>query len=408
LIQITTRGRRPVTAGTPALRTHRFALFEYGFRPFFLLAGLHALVFVPLWLWIRLRSAAPLAMLPPQFWHGHEMIYGFVAAAIAGFLLTAVPGWTGARGFAGWPLIGLSALWVAGRVAFLAGDHLPGWAIAALELTFLPALAALLAVPLLRARNRNTPMLVVLAALWLIDAAFVLGMTGRDPVLAQRALHAAINVVLILVTVIAGRIVPAFTANALRARGGTVAIVTRAWLERGVIGLMIAVAIADVISANPMASGALALLAALAHLCRFVSWQGHKTWRAPILWALHVGYAWLPIGLALKALWLLGGVPWAYNWIHALTMGVFGTMILAVMTRASLGHTGRPLVVSRAIAAAYLILTLATIVRLCAPLYVAYGDSLALAGAFWFIAFALYLVVYAPILIRPRLDGKPG
>lgn len=397
-----------VTGRTAALRSPRFALFHYGFRPLFLLAGLHALIFVPLWLWIHMHSAAPLPMLPPQFWHGHEMIYGFVVAAIAGFLLTAVPSWTGSRGSAGWPLSALSALWVAGRAAFLAGEHLPIWVIASLELTFLPALAALLAPPLLRASNRNTPMLVVLGVLWLIDAAFMVGMTLRDPLLAHRAPHAAINLVLILVTVIAGRIVPAFTANALRARGEAVAMVARPWLERGVVALMIAVAIADVIGAKPVTSGALAVLAALTHAWRLAGWQGHKTLRAPILWALHVGYAWLPIGFALKALSLLGGVSWAFNWIHAFTMGVFGTMILAVMTRVSLGHTGRPLVVSRFIAAAYLTLTAATIVRLCAPLHVAYGYSLALAGAFWCIAFGLYLLVYTPILVRPRVDGKSG
>jgi uncharacterized protein involved in response to NO len=215
---------------------------------------------------------------------------------------------------------------------------------------------------------------------------------------------------LILVTVIGGRIVPSFTANALRGRGETVAISTRPWLERGVIALMIAVAIVDAVGANPLASGALAVLAALAHAWRLAGWQGLKTLRTPILWALHVGYAWLPIGFALKALWLLGSVPWAFNWIHAFTMGVFGTMILAVMTRASLGHTGRPLVVSPFIAAAYLVLAAATVVRLwAAPLQVlGYGSALTVAGALWCIAFSLYLLVYTPILIRPRVDGKPG
>jgi uncharacterized protein involved in response to NO len=393
------------TRGSP-----RFALFQYGFRPFFLFAGLHALVFIPLWLWIHLHASAPLMMLPPQFWHGHEMLYGFVCAAVAGFLLTAVPSWTGSRGFAGWPLIALSTVWIAGRAAFLVGDYLPTWALVVIELSFLPAVAALLAPPLLRARNRNTPMLVVLGVLWLIDAAFMTALTRGDPLLAQRALHAAINLVLILVTVIGGRVVPSFTANALRGRSGTVAISTRTWLERGVIVLMVAIAIVDAIGAHPLVSGALAALAALAHAWRLAGWQGLKTLRAPILWALHVGYAWLPIGLALKALWLLVGLSWAFNWIHAFTMGVFGTMILAVTTRASLGHTGRPLVVSPFIAAAYLVLAAATIVRLwAAPLEVlGYSSALKVAGGLWCIAFALYLLVYTPVLIRPRVDGKPG
>ena len=388
----------------------RFALFDYAFRPFFLLAGVYALVSVPLWLWVYAQGVTPISGLAPQFWHGHEMIYGFVAAAIAGFLLTAVPSWTGARGFGGRPLIFLTVLWMAGRIAFFAGDRLPFWIVAALELSFLPAVAMMLAPPLLRARNRNTPMLFLVGVLWLIDAAFIAGANHADAVLAQQALHLAINLVLVLITVIGGRIVPAFTASALRSRGEPVAIAARPWLDRAVIGLMIAVALVDAVASSSLAAGGLAAIAAVAHAFRLATWHGHKTVREPIVWALHIGYAWLPIGFALKALWLLGGVPWSALWLHAFAMGAFATMILAVMTRASLGHTGRPLVVSRAIAAAYLILTAGVIVRVSALAIPpdAYRHALALAGALWCAAFALYLFVYAPILWRPRVDGKPG
>jgi uncharacterized protein involved in response to NO len=394
----------------PAIRSRRFALFQFGFRPFFLLAGIHALVSIPLWLWIHMHAVAPLSMLPPQYWHGHEMIYGFVCAAIAGFLLTAVPSWTGSRGFGGRPLIVLSALWLAGRAAFAAGEVLPTWALATIELSFLPALAILLAPPLVRARNRNTPMLIVLGVLWVIDAAFIAGLIHGDPLLAQRALHAALNLILILVTVIGGRIVPSFTANALRARGETVGMATRPWFDKGLVFTMVAVVIVDAAGVDPVASGVLAVVASLAHAWRLAGWQGFKTRREPILWALHIGYAWLPIGFALKALWLLGGVSWAFNWVHAFTMGVFGTMILAVMTRASLGHTGRPLVISRSIAVAYVVLTVAVVVRVWGALLdvLGYVHALTCAGALWTIAFALYLLVYTPILIRPRADGKPG
>jgi uncharacterized protein involved in response to NO len=338
------------------------------------------------------------------------MLYGFVVAAVAGFLLTAVPSWTGTRGFGGKPLVLLTALWLAGRVAFAVGEGLPIWAIALAELSFLPALACLLAPPLLRARSRNSPMLAVLGALWLIDVAFVVALDRADPLLAQRALHTAINLVLILVTVIGGRIVPAFTGNALRARGATTAISPRPTLDRFVIAAMIGVAVGDAVGAPLVLSGTLAAVAALAQAWRLSGWQGLKTFRQPILWALHVGYAWLPIGLALKAMWLLGGSGWAVNWVHAFSMGVCGTMILAVMTRASLGHTGRPLVVGGPIAVAYLALTAAVIVRLWGAYlpFVTYDHALACAGALWCVAFALYLLVYTPILVRPRADGKPG
>lgn len=398
-------------AGQPeAVRRRRFALFDYGFRPFFLLSGLYALGSIPLWLYVYTHGGSPIAALPPQFWHAHEMLYGFVAAAITGFLLTAVPSWTGSRGFGGAPLIGLTLLWIAGRVVFAAGDSVPFWFLATVELSFLPALAALLAPPLLRAQNRNTPMLIVLGVLWLGDAAFVASATFGDALLSQRALHTTINVVLLLVTVIGGRIVPAFTANALRRRGETADIVTRPRLERVVILLMIAVVLTDVFGAHAIVVGVLAALAAIAHAWRLSGWKGTTTLREPIVWSLHIGYAWLPVGFALKALWLLGGLSWAMYWVHAFTMGVFGTMILAVMTRASLGHTGRPLVVSRTIAVTYLVLTVAVILRVWGPAsgLLEYTQMVMLSGALWTAAFALYVFVYTPILIRPRIDGKPG
>lgn len=391
-----------------SFRTRGFALFEYGFRPFFLLAGLHALTAVPLWLWAYSHGVAALPGLPPQLWHGHEMLYGFIVAAIAGFLLTSVPSWTGSRGFAGRPLILLVALWLAGRGAMATAAFLPASLVGIAELAFLPALAALLAPPLLRGGNRNTPLLGVIGVLWLADVAFFIALRSADPLLAQRALRLAINVILILVTVIGGRIVPAFTANALRRRGETIQIVVRAWLDPLVIALMAAIAVVDLGWEGSMLSGVLAALAASAHALRLSGWRVRRLWREPILWILHVGYAWLPIGLGLKALWTFTTVPWSAHWLHALTLGVFGTMILAVMTRASLGHTGRPLIVSRTTALAYVVLTAAVAVRVWAPVVVDYYHSVIVAGALWSLAFALYLAAYAPILWRARADGKPG
>lgn len=386
-----------------------FALFSYGFRPFFLLAGVCAALLVPAWLCILMQGFVPIPGIAPHFWHGHEMIYGFAAAAIAGFLLTAVPSWTGARGFAGMPLIALVVLWLAGRAAMAFAGFLPLWLSGAIELAFLPALAVLLAPPLLRAGNRNTPMLLVLCALWIADAMFVAATHSSDAALAQRALRLAIDIVLVLVTVIGGRIVPAFTANALRRRGDTVEIVTRAWLERLVIGSMLAIVVVDVAWPDSAAGGMLAATAAAAHVLRLSGWRTLRTVREPILWVLHAGYAWLPVGLGLKALWLFTGVAWSANWLHALTMGAFGTMILAVMTRASLGHTGRPLIVSRTTAIAYVVLSLGVVMRVFATaLDIDYRTAITASGALWTLAFALYLAAYTPILWRPRVDGRPG
>jgi uncharacterized protein involved in response to NO len=388
----------------------RFALFAYGFRPFFLAAGLSAVLTVPAWLLMLGHGSLPLGALPPPLWHAHELFYGFVGAALAGFLLTAVPSWTGARGFAGWPLAAAASTWLLGRLAFAFARSLPSWALAAAELAFLPVVALLLAPPLLRSRNRNTPLLLVIALLWLTDAAFVTGLARQDPLLAGDSLRVAIDLMLVVLTLIGGRIVPSFTANALRRRGEAPTIRSFAWLERTVMPLMIAVVAIDLWQPEGAAAGWLAAVVAIAHGVRLSGWRSLRTRGEAILWALHVGYAWLPLGFALKALWLLAGTEWAAHWVHALTMGAFGTMILAVMTRAALGHTGRELAVGRTIAAAYALVTLAAVTRVFATgLWPSYAFWIVIAsGLLWTAAFAAYLVVYAPILVLPRADGKPG
>ena len=251
---------------------------------------------------------------------------------------------------------------------------------------------------------------LVVTVLWLIDGAFLVALQRGDAALAGSTMRLAIDFVLILVTVIGGRIVPAFTANAMRARGEAVSTVTRRPLEFAVIGAMVAIAITDVFAPDSALSGALAAVAALAHVFRLSGWRSFRTRGEPILWVLHVAYAWLPVGLALKACALLGGAGWAMKWQHALTMGVFATMILAVMTRASLGHTGRPLVVPRAIALAYLLLTAGTVLRVFGiALFPAhYLLTVSLSGLAWVLSFGIFVVVYAPILWSPRADGKPG
>jgi len=388
----------------------RFAPFAYGFRPFFLAAGLSAVLAVPAWLVMLAQGTMPLGALPPQLWHAHELFYGFVGAALAGFLLTAVPSWTGARGFAGWPLAAVASAWLLGRAGFALANVLPVWALAAAELAFLPGVAILLAPPLVRSRNRNTPLLVVLAALWITDALFVAGLAREDPVLASRSLRVAIDLMLLVVTVIGGRIVPSFTANALRRRGEAPEIRSLPWLERGVIALMIAVALCDLWQPDGALAGWLAALVAAAQAWRLSGWRSLRTRGEAILWVLHLGYAWMPIGFALKALWLLAGVGWAAHWMHALTMGVFGTMILAVTTRAALGHTGRELTVGRGVATAYVLLSLGVTVRVLAPgLWPShYLWTLFASGTLWTAAFCVYLIVYAPILALARADGKPG
>ena len=389
----------------------RLVPFAYGFRPFFLAAGWYALIALGAWLWLYRAGAAPFGPMPAFLWHAHEMLFGFVAAAIGGFMLTAVPSWTGSRGYAGLPLILLFGAWLAGRAAMAAAGMLPLWLVAAAELLFLPALAMTLAPALFRSTNRNRPLLVVILALWLTDAAFVYALATDDVLLASRSVRIALDIVLLLVTVIGGRIVPAFTAAALRNRGAK-DVGVRAWpvVERLAIGGMVAVIVFDLAAPSHWTAGAVALIAALAHAARMTGWQTLRTLKDPIVWVLHFAYAWLGIGLFLKAVSVLAGAAWAVHWPHALGAGAAATMILAVMSRASLGHTGRPLVVARPIAWAYGFVIAAAAVRVFGPvaLPLDYAYIIVCAGTLWLVAFFLYVWAYTPILLRPRADCKPG
>jgi uncharacterized protein involved in response to NO len=361
------------------------------------------------WVWIRTSGAMPLYSLPPQLWHGHEMLFGFVGAAMAGFLLTAVPSWTGSRGFAGLPLILLTAVWLLGRVAFAVAAHLSVMTLAVFELGFLPVLAVMIAPPLVRSRNRNMALLLVLAALWFLDATFLCALALRRLDLASNALLLGIDVVLVLITVIGGRIVPTFTANALRQRGMDVSIKQHTAIEVLTIGSMIGVVVVDVLRPGTLWAGLIAGIAALLHGARLAGWQGRRFWRKPIVWVLHLSYAWLPIGLALKAAFFAGGYDWGSQWLHALTIGATASMIVAVITRAALGHTGRPLTVTASVAVAYVLLSIATLARVLAGSFEIDREWMVRASALlWIVAFATVLMTYAPILLKPRADGKPG
>jgi uncharacterized protein involved in response to NO len=388
----------------------RPSLFAYGFRPFFLGAGVAALVYVPWWAG-SVALGWPLSTgWPPMLWHAHEMLFGFVGAGMAGFMLTAVPSWTGQRGFAGWPLFALFALWLGARIAILTSARWPLYATAALDLAFLPTLAAFLAVPLMRARNRNLPLLGVLLTLWACNATFYWGLAHHDAPLASRAVRVGIDIVLLLVTVIGGRIIPAFTAAGLKQAGAPLPL--RAWrfTTPAAIALMALNALGDALAPGDGLVAGVAAAAALAQALRLAQWRTLSVRAQPIVLVLHVAYAWLPVGLALKATALLAGRASAAFWLHALAIGAITGMLLGVMTRAALGHTGRPLVVDPLIAVAYLLVSVAAIVRVFALglLGVGYPAILVVSGLLWAVAFALYLRTYAPILCSPRLDGRAG
>ncbi|HEX6102634.1 MAG TPA: NnrS family protein [Alphaproteobacteria bacterium] len=385
------------------------AVFGYGFRPFFLLAGLAALTLMAAWVAVGFGTAWSFD-LSPAAWHGHEMLFGFVAAAVAGFLLTAVPSWTGSPALSGAPLAALAALWLAGRIASLPqfAGSLPA---ALVDLSFFPVLGAMLAAPLLRAgKLRNTVFLLLLLVLTSGNLLVRLEWLGMMTDTAGAGVALTVGIVLLMVTVIGGRIVPAFTQNALRRIDPSFAIPPRPVLDRVTILLTLLLIPADLAMPETLALGALAAAAALIHAVRLAGWGGLRTLHDPLLWILHLGYGWIPVALALKAAALLLGAPFGSGWLHALTAGAFSTMILAVMTRAALGHTGRELRAAPATVLAYLLLALAAALRAVAAVLpaAAYLPALVLAGIAWAAAFALFLAVYLPILTQPRPDGRPG
>jgi uncharacterized protein involved in response to NO len=385
-------------------------LFASGFRPTFLVAGIAALLLVPLWVLIWGHAVALPGVWPPILWHAHEMVFGFVAAAIAGFLLTAVPSWTGQRGFAGAPLLILVMLWAAARVLIATASVQLLPIVGITDVAFLVLLGILLAPPLLRNRNRNTVLLFVLTSLATCNATFHWALMRHDPQMALHAILIAIDITLLLVTIIGGRIIPAFTGNALRSSGSSIRILAWPAIGPAAIGLMLAVVLVDLLWPDSHTAGALAGIAAIVQAVRILQWRSLALLRSPIVWVLHLSYIWLPVGLALKAVALLTGLAVSAFWLHALTIGVLATMILAVMTRAALGHTGRPLVVEPAIALGYLLLLGAALVRVFGQsvLSLPYPAVILVSATCWTLAFGVFFYVYAPILWSPRADGKPG
>ncbi len=380
------------------------AILAAGFRPFFLLAALWAAVAIPLWLLFFAGDAAPPTLLSPVVWHVHAMVYGFGAATVAGFLLTAIPNWTGRMPLQGAPLGGLVLLWLLGRVGVLLSAKIGAVAAAALDLSFPAVFLAVIAREIVAGKNwRNLPMVAVLS-LFLIGNLLVhlesLGL-ARTALLGDRI---GVATLVMLVSFIGGRIVPSFTRNWLAKANPAAAPPAGFGAIDRVALLLTALALAAwALAPGVAAAPYLELAAGLALGFRLVRWRGFAAWRDPLVFVLHLGYGWVVLGLLLLGLdgfW--PALPQTAA-VHALTVGAVGTMTLAVMTRASLGHSGRGLRAGAGTTAIYGLVTLAALLRLAAPL--AGGDylfALMLAGAAWSAAFGLFFALYFPLLARPR------
>jgi len=388
------------------------SLFAYGFRPFFLAAGLAAVVLMLVWLVMSSGGVTPPGDWTGTVWHGHEMLFGYALAVIAGFMLTAVPNWVGGGHLAGGKLAALVALWLAGRVLIALADVVPAGVVAAVDCAFPVALAVVLApMPIAKRQWRNLPLLVLLLLLALTNLRIHSTVAGWQDGAPGDALLVALDIVLMLVLIMGGRVVPAFTRNFLRQPGADPGINDPKPLIIVAVAAMLVVGLADTIIPDvPLVAGLAALVAGVVSTLRLARWRTWAIRGNALLWILHAGYAALAAGLMLRGVAVLTSAVPVDLAVHVLTVGAVGITTLAMLTRVSLGHTGRAMRLAWPVVVAYGMLIAAAIVRLAAPVLpdTLYTPALHLSGVLWAIAFALFVLVYAPILIQRRPDGKPG
>lgn len=384
------------------------SLFEHpvlgrGFRPFFLLGAFYATLLVVFWV-LQMRGNVFLSMpfYDPVLWHGHEMIFGFTMAIVSGFLLTAVANWTNGAPARQMHLAALCALWVAGRIVMnIEVDLIIA---AAIDLAFIPALALTLALPLLRSWNkRNFIFLFILTALFLCNLSIFIWES-------RTGLYVAIIIIMMMISLVGGRIIPAFTVGALRRKGLERRITDQPRMDiAALVSLVLIACSIAVFGIANIVTSVLTFLSAGIHLWRMRVYHTRDVWGDPLLWSLHLGYMWLIAGLTLLGIASFAIVPLSPA-LHALTAGAIGTLTLSMMCRVALGHTGRELIAGSATTAAFILMQGAVLIRVGGPLLLPgyYMESIVLSGGLWAGAFVFYLFCYAPVLWQPRPDGRPA
>jgi uncharacterized protein involved in response to NO len=371
-------------------------LLTAGFRPFFLAAAGWAVLSMAAWLPLFSGELELPSGFDPLSWHIHEMLFGFVMAAVGGFLLAAIPNWTGRASVAGVPLAVLAGLWLLGRVVCAFSALIPGWLVVPADLAFAVALEGVAARELSAAGNRrNYPLLVPVIVLAIANLLMHLRV--------EAGWRLGVAAVIVLISVIGGRIVPVFTSNWLNARGMAPVQRQIPWLTHAARGALVAAMLGWVFLPDWHPLGLLLLAAAGLNLVRLARWRGVATLAEPLLLVLHVGYLWLVAGVALLGASLLTDVVPPAAAVHALTAGAMGTMILAVMTRATLGHTGRVLRADKVTMVIYALASTSAVLRIAAA-WASDGqtDLYEVAALAWVGAFGLFVVEYGPMLLAPR------
>ena len=383
-------------------------LFRLAFRPFFLFSCVFSVIALILW---GGHLSGTLQAIEPYggwfWWHGHEMLFGFVCAIIVGFLLTAVQNWSGTPGLSGWPLAGLFLVWLLGRL-FIALPVIPALLIAIIDVLFLPLAAFALARPVIATKLwRNmifVPLLLLLA--WTNYKTHSVLLNGN----AFALLHtqSTILIITVIMAVLGGRVIPFFTANATRTPKPKPIKIIEVLAIGGLVAPLLFNLIIKDIAPNTII-GLFYLVAAIANLIRFSRWQFQLTFDNPLLWSLHLAYLFVCISLVMLAAYHFGLNMPLTTALHGLTVGAMGLLILAMISRVSLGHTGRMLIVGKWISGGYIALAVAAITRLLAPFITDNTTELHLISiAAWVLGYSAFVVIYWPVLTQPRVDGRPG
>lgn len=378
-------------------------LFARGFRPFFILAALYSVINLLIWGGFYAGTITPPDIfLGPVLWHSHEMIYGFAIAVISGFLLTAVANWTGGAPARQIHLAGLCAIWLAGRIVMNFDIGLPHYIIFIIEGAFIPALAISLAIPLLKSWNkRNFVFLVLLSILFACDIIFLLTE-------ASTPLYIAVMVIVAMMSLVGGRIIPAFTVAAIRRRGDDAYQTPQNKLDiLALLSLALIILALIFIGQDGIILAGVSLASASIHILRIRHYHTIKILNDSMVWILHAGYIWIIIGLLLIGVSALGFLPFSTA-LHALTAGAIGSMTLGMMCRVSLGHTGRALASNTITIIMFYSMQLAAILRVFGlMIFPEYTTELMIISAsLWSICFGLYVITYTPMLIHSRPDGR--
>jgi len=383
-------------------------ILRLGFRPFFLAAGLFSIFAMALWMARYVFSVElTLADIPPNLWHAHEMLFGYVMAVVAGFLLTAIKNWTGEEVLRGKTLGFLCLLWLLARLLPLTGLMHLG-IIAAVDVAFLCLLSAICLRPILKTKQyKQIGIIAKLLLLTVCHVVFYLGLLGTLTHGVQWGLYSALYMIIALIFVMLRRVMPMFIQNGI---DGDVVLKNRAWVDHSSLVLLVGLWLSDVFTEYDHITAMIAILLTLLHTLRLAGWYTPKIWRKPLVWVLLVAYAFLILGFALKAASITFGL-FPFLSIHAFTVGGIGLLTLGMMSRVALGHTGRP--VSHpptAVFWSFVALCLSAIARVILPLFdmTLYVYWVALSQVLWILAFTIFVLVYAPMLLSARVDGNDG